>query len=691
MVPLLSPRFSLVLALLVFLFVPFTAAQSSAPINLTILSASGDGSCVNVGGVALNCTFPFTLNLTVVSLPIPVPAYSLDLVVTNYTSAYYLSVSYLTDAFTPTLVSVRLSAPAFRLPALTLFEASFTWTTPVGTSRTVEQWNPSPAFSAQPWSYPTVSAISGCQVSDSPVLTTNCVPEQDSLTFTGSGFTKVSPISLRISGVNVTSITRTVYLGLTAGAKVVNDSTLTLTLLDGFGFLFLAEHYSSALLTVILSDSEMVPLWQASPVFITMAFLPLPAVTRYLVYGGTATTTGNITTYSGCIPGQSLLNIQGRYLFDVRVTVGGYECSTDRAVNPANYALPTQLVCTLDDQDALTPGLAYDIVISTDEGNVVVPQAIAYTSQPTLARILPCWDDGGFYPNFGFPVARCMSGDTLTIVGRRLVRSGLQLTGVSFQTFYAPPTSLNCSNPQIIDDETMTCVTLPNTEKDYIMTTSKVVAAWGAYGSNMLATYPYDFLNSPRILSIQGCGMTTTNSRALFLVGCQPGDPLTLTGYNLNVTGGTAVRSIRRESTNFAVFSCANVLVVNDSLVTCTLPTASEFPALLNSSQYNVTLYRAVGGPQEFTSNYFAVTFGDVPAPAPVPDPVPSSTESSGSGGISDAVAVVVALVVVLGVVGVGLVGWWMWRRKARGRSDEPGRENSARAFSQQLWVEMSP
>ena len=111
--------------------------------------------------------------------------------------------------------------------------------------------------------------------------------------------------------------------------------------------------------------------------------------------------------------------------------------------------------------------------------------------------------------------------------------------------------------------------------------------------------------------------MTATDPRVLFLTSCHPGDTLQLSGWSLNVTvGGTAIRSIRSPTTNYTQFPCAQVQVWSDSNVTCTLPTLADFPALASYLQYNLTLYRAVGGPEEFTSNYFAVTFGDAAAPA---------------------------------------------------------------------------
>ena len=655
----------LLLLLLALSRSPLSTAQLFPPVNLTLLSVSGDGDCVNVGSVALNCSFPFTLNLTVVSLPIPVPAYALDVILDRL--SYALQPNLFTATFTPSLISIRVASFRFVLPALTVFGLSLTWTTTVNaTTRVTQSWGPTPAFSIQPWSFPRVDSITGCQPSETALLTQSCYPEQDVLTLTGSGFSQIVSATLDISGANVTALSRTIYPGYTAGVKVVNDSSLTIGLSNALGFLLYAEHYSGDLLQMTLSDVSS--FWQTPPFFITMAVLPPPVITRFTVYGIAPTFNGSVTTYSGCIPGESQLSIEGRYLFGVSVTVGGFECSTDEDYN---YAFLTELLCTLDDGDQLTPNLAYDVVIATDEGRAVIPQAIAFTSQPSLSHVLPCWDDGGFYPYFGFPVPRCMIGDTLTVVGRRLLRGGLEVSRVSFETFYAPPSPyINCSNPQIISDTELTCVMLPNSDPDYIMRTAKLVSQWGgSYTTNAFFTYPYDFLDAPRILSIEGCGMMATNPQALFLTSCQPGDSLLLSGYNLNVLGGIAIQSIRHESTNYSVFACAQVQVWNASTVSCTLPSLTEFPALLNFSQYNVTLSRAtyqpLGSAAEFTSNYFAVTFGDASVP-PTPD---TSQGSSGGGG--DTVAVVVSVVVLVVAIAVSVgIKWWMCRRKGRGETE---------------------
>ena len=300
-------------------------------------------------------------------------------------------------------------------------------------------------FSLQPWVYPDVYSVTGCQPSNSALLTTACVPEQDVLTLVGVSFSTVSSLQLVIGGVNVSTQIRNIYLGSTPGTVVLNDTTLTIALTDNLGFLLLAEHFSGQQLHAQLVGSGNY--WRSQLFFLSMAFLPPPVVTGYSAYGQPTivinTTAGSFLTYTNCIPGITTLQIEGRYLFDVTVTVGGILCDTGFKYG---YAYPTQLVCILDDGDVLTPNLPYDVVITTDEGRTVIPQAVAFTSQSTLASVLPCWDDGGFYPGYAFPVPRCMAGDTLSVVGRRLMQGGLQLDRVYFETNYAPPSPL----PQLL-------------------------------------------------------------------------------------------------------------------------------------------------------------------------------------------------------------------------------------------------
>ena len=651
---------------------PSPANQSSTVVNLTILSAAGDGSCINVGGVALNCSLPFTLNLTVVNVPLPVPLYALSLQLN--TSAYFQSQP-VDPMYTATSVSFLVSSIPYNLPGATLLSLSLIWAETNGTGvRITQQWGPTPVFSLQPWVYPDVYSVRGCQPSDSALLTTNCVPEQDVLTVTGVSFSTVSSLQLVVSGANVSTQTRYIYLGFTKGAAVLNDSTLSIATTDSLGFLLLAEHYSGQQLQLQLIATAP-SIWQATPFFITMAFLPPPLVTRYSSFGQptvlTNTTAGTFLTYTNCIPGITTLQIEGRYLFDVTVTVGGFLCS----INPDwGYAFPTELVCVLDDGDVLTPNLPYDVVITTDEGRTVIPQAVSFTSQSTLARLLPCWDDGGFYPGYAFPVPRCMAGDTLSVVGRRLMQGGLQLDRIYFETYYSPPAPyLNCSNSLVVSDTLITCTMPPNSNVDYIQRNALVRSQWGTYSSNTFATHPYDYLNAPRILAIQGCGMTATNPQQLFLTSCQPGDLLHLSGYNLSVVGGTDIRSIPHPSTNFAQFPCSNVTVLSNTNVTCTLPTLQQFPQLQNLSQYNLTLCQAQGGPSDFSSNYFAVTFSDAP-----PQVVP---EESSEGSNSRIVAVVVSVVVVVTVLLLAAAaGWWVWKKDGKLRCWEAAEEEHSLA-----------
>ena len=545
-------------------------------------------------------------------------------------------------------------------------------------------------FSIQPWNYPTVTSVSGCEVTSQALLTTNCVPELDVLTIKGSGFAQLSIAQLLITAVNLSPVSRTLFFGLTAGTKLVDDSTITIALSDSLGFLILAEHYSGEQLHVTLKE-YVHDWWQAPPFFITMAFLPPPAVTRFQVYGIPATYNGSFTSYMDCIPGQSSLNIQGRYLFDVTVTVGGFECSTSKTVSSSNWATPNELVCTLDDGDELIPGVAYDIVITTDEGRVVIPKAIGFTAQPTLSHVLPCWDDGGFYPKFGFPVPRCMANDTMTVAGNRLLRSGMQVSRLSFETFYAPPRPyLNCSAPSVTSDTTISCVLPSNTNRDYIMRSATLVSQWGSFMSNGFMTYPYDYLDAPRILSISGCGMMANNSKALFLTGCQPGDSLQLSGYNLNVTGGAAIRSIRHVSTNFSMLACADVQVWSTSMVTCRLPNLDDFPQLVNLSQYNVTISKQ-GGVTDFSSNYFAVTFGQTAVPVVDPILPPPTDLGKSSGHEAETVAVAVSVVVVVAML-VGL-SWWVWRRKGQSKAgaELEGDHSVGQRDQQQVkWIELA-
>ena len=201
-------------------------AQPLLPANLTVLSAAGDGSCVSVGGVALNCTFPFTLNLTVVHLPDPTSWYisnllGLTLKPPNSSAYAYgyapFQASVYGGTFTPTLISVSVFSTRFALPAQTLLGLSLSWVTEGNGTREQSQWGPFPTFSLQPWVYPTVYSVAGCQATADALVMLGCVPEQDAFTNTGSGFAQLSSANLVVSGANVTTISRALYFSFTAG------------------------------------------------------------------------------------------------------------------------------------------------------------------------------------------------------------------------------------------------------------------------------------------------------------------------------------------------------------------------------------------------------------------------------------------------------------------------------------------
>ena len=173
----------LLFVVLIFTRSPLVVAQSSPPVNLTILSASGDGDCVNVAGIAFNCTLPFILNLTVVYLPIPVPP-TLNLALSGGYQWFYSDLP--TATFTSSLISTRVSVGQFNLPLVTPLGMYLSALVIVNGTSVYQRWGPASVFSLGKWNYPTVTAVTGCQSTSRALLTTNCVPEEDVLMLTGS-------------------------------------------------------------------------------------------------------------------------------------------------------------------------------------------------------------------------------------------------------------------------------------------------------------------------------------------------------------------------------------------------------------------------------------------------------------------------------------------------------------------------
>ena len=680
--------------------VPLITAQSSPSVsNLTILSASGDGTCVNTGGLALNCSFPFTLTLQVQYLTLPVPAYTIYIRASNVYVSYFDPAN---NNATSTSIEFTINSDPMSF-APTINSVSIT---DQRNSSNVVRWPATPAFAPAPYPLPVVASVTGCAGNPAPLVTTGCYPDVDTLTLIGAGFLSMGYFSIVTNAYIPEGGQRSACCFTTAssGITVYNDTVMTLTLADSFGFLFIAEHFIGIPVSIWFRWNNG---YSTDKFNITMALLPAPVILSYYAPGVAAVQVNNVTTYPQCLPGVSQFSITGQWLYNGTLTIGPTQCNT------ALYGGSTgsRVTCNLPVIEPVVNGTMYNVVFSNPVGNVTLPNVIGFTLAPVLNGIVSCWSDGGRYTFNGNPLARCSAGQTLYIYGRGFVAGGYSLLNVTFDS-PTQQTTVQCINPAVANDTSLYC-TLPAVGNNtwLIGQSLSIQTLWSSgYASNRLGWYIYDYLNAPRIYSVIGCNQTSTLASGLSLTNCAQGDRLTLTGINFNFT--TVSQWMIVSGTPYSSWSgswyCTYITLLSNTTLTCELPTAAEFPYIDWTVPYSVVLtpttYSLGYG---VSSNQFFVTFAtpagsssssSSSAMPPPPRSVSSSSSagsinggsessSSASTAVKAAVSTVLTVVVVLAIA---VAVWWCWRSRAKARSGSSVDEDSSTFSPWRSWHPMS-
>ena len=653
------------LLLVLLLLLCFLPSPASA---ISLLSASGDGTCVTVGSYAVNCTMPFTLRVQTAELAYPIGAYVYLYWYVHGILQFNLRVQYnptLPAALNDTAnsISFAISADPFAIPAGQLLNF------------TIRDWGLgggetalAPLFSLVPPSFPTISAVSGCQApaSPSPLLTLNCYAEVDVLTLTGTGFTSLTTFSI-VRTVGGQSDSRGPFPRSQWGAAVLSDTQLTLNL-TGINFVFLEEHYAGQLIALSFSWPSG---YQTDSFSLSMAALPAPVVIS-MSGNPFPVLIDNVTRFLNVIPGQSVLSVYGRWLYNMTMTVGGASVlESDRS-----YALSTYASFVMPSPTPYVGGVLTDVTLSNYQGVVSYPGLVAFTPNPFITGMSKCWFDNDYW--WEPELAHCRAGDTLSISGRLF--SSRALANVSMT--YGGAAGLFCGNATVVSDTLLTCTVPPAQGRFDVGATIGYQANWADGNSTKSWTQiTYDFSYAPRILSVSGCGMTSALSDGLALYGCELGQVITMSGTGL-IRSGSSLQwtGVSGMWVGYGVmtpnFYCVEVAVdaVDNTSLTCLLPNATEWSSMQQLQPYAVLLSPAEN-PRAWlgSSNAFLVSFGTAPPSASGQD----SGGDSGSGGAL--VAALASVFSVLAVAGLLVALWWVWRsrgKKGGGFSDEQLQED---------------
>ena len=645
---------------------PLTLAQ---PIS-NITSASGNGTCVNspmtnssLLFMPLNCTIPFTLTINVDYIAYPIPPYQVNL---NGPLYVRYDVDFgATNGDSSSSISFLITADPFTLPmgVPLSFSLSDSRTTAFRTLN-------SPLFSLLPYPMPYITSVTGCQPAATPssMFTTLCYAETDVLTLTGQGFEPIASFYLLASS-DKGVISKTALSPPTWGATIVNDSLMLLALTDT-SFLLLAEHYDGRVISLALTWASGLTTGAFN---VTFAAVPPPQATSWSVNLATIITnnaTWGTYTYTDVRPGVSTIQVYGRWMSNLTMSVGGVQVRPYYIQGNSN-----SFVAPLVEPYSSQP---YNATFFNLQGQSVVSSLITFAYAASVASVVPCWDDGGFTYSWRYQILHCQTNDTLTILGSRFLVAPAPPV-ITFKDIVGGSYALPCGKPTIVSDGVMTCIIQkpPSNWLGTVLTWNANFPTGAGFPNGQIA-YPFDSDTAPRILAMTGCGGQTSRlADGLSLSGCHQGELLSLTGRNFNKsawTGVSATRATRDAQTVTNNFYCVNVTVMSDSLVTCALPNTDDWPTMQQYLQYSLILYPygtsfSFGAPYDKGGNSNAVylTFGDLPSTAP-----PSTDQGGGSvSNTALAAGLSVGLVLLVVVVVGGLVWWGMYRKRGRDAGGE--------------------
>ena len=512
---------------------------------------------------------------------------------------------------------------------------------------------------------PTLLSISGCDGSGS--LTSNCLPDNAVLVFTGLNLTLLGyPNTISIAPLSgLTSSSVNFFFNQRSTNNTVNDSTIVLALAEVYQYIVQGQHYNGTVQIFFQYQNRVV----TNSLYISFAPLPPPQVLVMIGRGCNSSQSTSLTV-SDCVGGYSTLALTGHYYYDpLTISVGGLNCYIEG--QGITWFRATYASCLLP---ALVGGW-YDLNITTTGGTLILPQAVGMSFAPTVSGVISsqCAVDGE--SSITRPRMKCNGGETITVVGQQF-RSDVDTFAILISNPSNASQQLQCLSPAFVSSTQVTCV-LPVPPSYYFdLTATNAIAGYtqvkvsydnGTQSSNAFPLNLYDSLNSPVFTSLStlGCSGPTTDAQTGYwptYTGCVGGD-----GLQLTITGSRFVPGSMNVQTgaNLAIY-CNPVPsppTTNTSMV-CRLGGFSyNTPAVFSAITPFFILNTNSGW---LTSHLFYVRFAQNATQPNAPTTQGGDTNSPSAGVI--AAIVVCSCLAVLVLAGVGL---WQWRRMGKRGSSE--------------------
>ena len=397
------PLFQILLLSVSFLF---SVASAAGPAVIT--SVSG---CQDVGSTTTGCVLPVRLTIRGSGFSSLVNGSSLDsLVARPQLNSGYSSL---------TIAPLYLSAGVQVSDTVAVFDFvnpgygvyAFDQLLPVTLYGSVTSQQASTAFtgvSVASYAAPAVSGVSGCGQTVAAASVSNCLPARDVLTVSGSGFFHWNSTWL------VLSLGSSVWYtyGPPAGST---DSALLVDITNKYGELLASSTFGSSTGVQLTVREYVMNRLAGTGVTVRFASLPAPVFTSispvwFANDSRSVCAKQGDASFVGCLPGFSMLQFQGNYLYGLTATVGGV------AMTPLSFfaqsATSTYLV--MPAVSSFQSGTMYDLVARTAGGAVTLSSAVSFLTSPTISAAARCTSRGsaGQHWRAVVPVGRHAAADS---------------------------------------------------------------------------------------------------------------------------------------------------------------------------------------------------------------------------------------------------------------------------------------